>query len=115
GYVMQVVADSLRIAETQLRVIIGDIGGGFGNKRRPAYLIIPALLSRIAGRPVRYLEDRMENLSALMQTADGLMDFELALTKEGQFLGIRIRDITNEGKNLVSPTQHQLIKLGNMT
>ena len=91
-----------------------DVGGAFGNKRRPAYLLICALLARQTGRPVKWIEDRLENLTALMHAANGVMDVELAYRADGKVLGLRVRDIADEGKNLVSPAQHNLIKLGNI-
>jgi 2-furoyl-CoA dehydrogenase large subunit len=60
------------------------------------------------------VEDRRENLAALMHTCNGVMDLELAYRRDGTVLALRVRDIADEGKNLVSPTQHNLIKLGNI-
>jgi 2-furoyl-CoA dehydrogenase large subunit len=91
-----------------------DIGGGFGNKRRPAYLLICALLARAAGRPVKWIEDRIENLTALMHACNGVMDVELAYQADGTLLALSVRDVADEGKNLVTPSQHNLIKLGNI-
>src|SRR6185437_2383817 len=102
------------VPQARLRLQCPDIGGGFGNKRRPAYLLVCALLARRAGRPVKFLEDRRENLTALMHAAGGVMYVALAYRADGTLLGLSIRDVTDEGKNLVSPAQHNLIKLGNI-
>jgi 2-furoyl-CoA dehydrogenase large subunit len=114
GLTLAILAESLAVPQSQLRLITPDIGGAFGNKRRPAYLLVCALLARRAGRPVKYLEDRLENLGALMHACNGVMDVELAYRSDGIVLGLRVRDVADEGKNLVSPTQHNLIKLGNI-
>jgi 2-furoyl-CoA dehydrogenase large subunit len=114
GLTLSILADSLGVPQSRLRLITPDIGGAFGNKRRPAYLLVCALLARQAGRPVKYVEDRLENLGALMHACNGVMDVELAYRADGTVLGLRVRDIADEGKNLVSPTQHNLIKLGNI-
>ena len=114
GLTLAILADSLGVPQSRLRLICPDIGGAFGNKRRPAYLLVCALLARKARRPVKYVEDRRENLTALMHACNGVMDVELAYTKDGTVLGLSVRDIADEGKNLVSPAQHNLIKLGNI-
>jgi carbon-monoxide dehydrogenase large subunit len=114
GLTLAILADSLGVPQSRLRLITPDIGGAFGNKRRPAYLLVCALLARRAGRPVKYVEDRLENLGALMHACNGVMDVELAYRADGTVLALRVRDIADEGKNLVSPTQHNLIKLGNI-
>ncbi|HVQ74060.1 MAG TPA: xanthine dehydrogenase family protein molybdopterin-binding subunit [Candidatus Binatia bacterium] len=112
GLTIAILAESLGVPQSRIALKTPDIGGGFGNKRRPAYLIICALLARRAGRPVKWIEDRLENLTALMHAAGGAMDVELAYRADGTLLALRVRDVTDEGKNLVSPVQHNLIKLG---
>ena len=114
GLTLAILADSLGVPQSQLRLLTPDIGGAFGNKRRPAYLLVCALLARRAGRPVKYVEDRLENLAALMHACNGVMDVELAYRADGTVLALRVRDVADEGKNLVSPAQHNLIKLGNI-
>jgi carbon-monoxide dehydrogenase large subunit len=114
GLTLAILAESLRVPQSQLRLITPDVGGAFGNKRRPAYLLVCALLARRAGQPVKYVEDRLENLGALMHACNGVMDVELAYRADGTVLALRVRDVADEGKNLVSPTQHNLIKLGNI-
>ncbi|MFI5325979.1 MAG: xanthine dehydrogenase family protein molybdopterin-binding subunit, partial [Candidatus Rokuibacteriota bacterium] len=104
----------LGVPQARVRLSCPDIGGGFGNKRRPAYLLICALLARKSGRPVKWIEDRIENLTALMHACNGIMDVELAYRADGTVLALAVRDIADEGKNLITPTQHNLIKLGNI-
>ncbi len=114
GLTIGVIAEALRLSETQIHLITPDIGGGFGNKRRPAYIVATALLAMTTGRPVKYFEDRRENLTALMQACDGVMYLEAAVTRDGTVLALRVRDYADEGTNLISPCQHSLLKLGNM-
>ena len=114
GLTISILAAALGIPQSRLRLSCPDIGGAFGNKRRPAYLIICALLARLAGRPVKWIEDRVENLTALMHACNGVMDVELAYAADGTVLALSVRDITDEGKNLITPTQHNIIKLGNI-
>jgi 2-furoyl-CoA dehydrogenase large subunit len=114
GLTLAILAESLGVAQSRLRLICPDIGGAFGNKRRPAYLLICALLARKTRRPVKWIEDRVENLTALMHACNGVMDVELAYDRDGTVLALRVRDVADEGKNLVTPAQHNLIKLGNI-
>ncbi|HEV8641748.1 MAG TPA: xanthine dehydrogenase family protein molybdopterin-binding subunit [Methylomirabilota bacterium] len=114
GLTLAILAESLGVPQSRLRLVVPDVGGAFGNKRRPAYLLVCALLARKSGRPVKWIEDRLENLAALMHAANGVMDVELAYSADGTVLALRVRDVTDEGKNLVSPAQHNLIKLGNI-
>ena len=114
GLTLAILAESLGVPQSRLRLIVPDVGGAFGNKRRPAYLLVCALLSRAAGRPVKWIEDRRENLAALMHAANGVLSIDLAYRRDGTVLALRVRDIVDEGKNLVSPAQHNLIKLGNI-
>jgi len=114
GLTIASLAGALGVPQSRIRLACPDIGGGFGNKRRPAYLVICALLARKAGRPVKWIEDRIENLTALMHACNGVMDVELAYRADGTVLALGVRDIADEGKNLLTPTQHNLIKLGNI-
>jgi 2-furoyl-CoA dehydrogenase large subunit len=114
GVAITVVAGGLGIDESRLRFVTPDIGGGFGNKRRAAYLVIAGLLAMKAGRPVKWIEDRRENLTALMHSADGHIDISLALNAEGEMLAVKVLDVVDEGDNLVNPTLHTLLKFTNL-
>lgn len=114
GLTIGVVAEALGLSEAQIRLICTDIGGGFGNKRRPAYIVAVALLAMSLGRPVKFIEDRRENLTALMHACDGVMYIDAAVQRDGTVLALSIKDYADEGTNLISPAQHSLLKLGNM-
>jgi 2-furoyl-CoA dehydrogenase large subunit len=96
GLTISVLAASLGVPQARVRLSCPDIGGAFGNKRRPAYLLICALLARKAGRPVKWIEDRIENLTALMHACNGIMDVELGYRADGTSRA-RVRDI-REGR-----------------
>jgi 2-furoyl-CoA dehydrogenase large subunit len=115
GQAMPIIAHSLGLSQTQIRFINSDIGGGFGNKRKPPYLVLAALLSKLSGQPVQFVEDRRENLMALVHACNGVMDLEVAVGDDGRLLGLKVRDIADEGANLLNPTVHSLLKLGNIT
>ncbi|HWP57736.1 MAG TPA: xanthine dehydrogenase family protein molybdopterin-binding subunit [Candidatus Acidoferrales bacterium] len=115
GQAMPIIAHSLGLSAAQIRFITADIGGGFGNKRKPPYLVLTALLSKLSGRPVQFIEDRRENLMALVHACNGVMDVSVAVAEDGTLVGLKVRDIADEGANLLNPTVHSLLKLGNIT
>lgn len=82
----------LRIAENRLRVVSGDVGGGFGVKIHP-YLEDALVLwaSRRCGRPVKWVATRSESLLGDNHGRDQVADGEMALDANGRILGIRAR------------------------
>lgn len=74
-------------------------GGSFGSKHFLAKTIgIAAALSKVTGRPVKFMEDRIDNLMANdSQGPDRIYDAELALTKEGKFLSLRVHTVDDYG------------------
>jgi carbon-monoxide dehydrogenase large subunit len=86
------------IAEHQIRVIAPAVGGGFGQKI-PIYPeeVAVALAARALGRPVRWIEDRRENLTAATHAKEQRIWVELALQDDGTFVGLRARFLGNAG------------------
>ncbi|MFQ5693298.1 MAG: xanthine dehydrogenase family protein molybdopterin-binding subunit, partial [Nitrospinota bacterium] len=115
GLTAGLLADALGVSQARIRLVIPDIGGGFGNKRRAPYLLLAALLSKKSGRPVKWIEDRRENLMALMHACNGVMEVEAAFNRDGKVLALKIRDWADEGNNLANPTVHSLLKMGTLT
>ncbi len=70
------------IPEHKIHVISPDIGGGFGNKVGvyPGY-VCSVVASIVTGRPVKWVEDRIENLSATSFARDYHMTTEIAATR----------------------------------
>src|SRR5262249_12880481 len=79
-----------KIPEHKIHVIAPDIGGGFGNKvgAYPGY-ICAIVASIVTGRPVKWVEDRIENLSTTAFARDFYMETEIAATKDGKVTGLR--------------------------
>jgi carbon-monoxide dehydrogenase large subunit len=96
--VFALVAGHVGLAEHKIRIISPDIGGGFGGKVPvyPGYVIATAA-SVVIGVPVKWIEDRMENLQADSFARDYHMDAELAATKDGQITALRIKTIADHG------------------
>ncbi|MCL2452367.1 MAG: aerobic carbon-monoxide dehydrogenase large subunit [Alphaproteobacteria bacterium] len=98
-HVVRTVASLLSgIAEHKIHVIAPDIGGGFGNKVGvyPGY-VCAIVASIVLGVPVKWVEDRMENLSTTSFARDYHMTTELAATKEGKILAMRIHVLADHG------------------
>jgi 2-furoyl-CoA dehydrogenase large subunit len=114
GFATQAIASALQLGQSRIRLMAPDIGGGFGNKRKATYLTIAALLAKITHRPVKYVEDRQESLMGLVHASNQTMDLSLALDREGHILAMSVRDVADEGANILNPTLHSVLKLTNM-
>jgi len=86
------------LPEHKIRIKTMDIGGGFGNKVPvyPGYVVATAA-SLLIGRPVKWVEDRSENLISTGFARDYHMHGELALTRDGQMLGLRASLLSDQG------------------
>ena len=88
----------LGIPESNVRVVAPDVGGGFGSKIRVyPEEILTALASRRLGRPVKWIEDRSENVKATHHGRDQIWDVEIAAKKDGTVLGLRVTQWLNLG------------------
>jgi carbon-monoxide dehydrogenase large subunit len=96
--VVALVAGHVGLSEEKIRIIAPDIGGGFGGKVPvyPGYVIAIAA-SVVTGLPVKWIEDRMENLQADSFARDYHMDAELGATKDGKITALRIKTIADHG------------------
>ncbi|WP_188912354.1 aerobic carbon-monoxide dehydrogenase large subunit [Salinarimonas ramus] len=98
-HVIRTVASMLAgIPEHKVHVIAPDIGGGFGNKvgAYPGY-ICSVVASIVLGVPVKWVEDRMENLSTTSFARDYHMTTELAATKDGKITAMRVHVLADHG------------------
>ncbi len=86
------------LPEHKIRIISPDIGGGFGNKVPiyPGY-ICAIVGSMVTGKPVKWVEDRSENLMSTSFARDYHMHGEIAATRAGRILGIRARVLADHG------------------
>jgi carbon-monoxide dehydrogenase large subunit len=97
------------LPEHRIRVVSPDVGGGFGNKV-PVY---PGYVCAIAAaivteRPVKWMEDRSENLVAGSFARDYVMRGEIAATAEGRILAVRVATLADHGafNATAQPTQY---------
>jgi CO/xanthine dehydrogenase Mo-binding subunit len=91
-------AAAIGIAESRIRVHMIDIGGGFGQKI-PTHVeeLAVALASIKTGRPVRWVEDRQENLVAGPHSRDQSIQLELAVDKALHFTALRATIVSDAG------------------
>ncbi|AWN45952.1 carbon monoxide dehydrogenase [Methylobacterium terrae] len=95
------IAGVLGIEKEQLRVVTGDVGGGFGTKTF-TYREYPlaAEAARRLGRPVKWVSERGEHFVACTQGRDNLSVGEVALDADGTFLAMRFDVIGDLGAYL---------------
>ncbi|MGX9963972.1 molybdopterin cofactor-binding domain-containing protein [Roseomonas sp. F4] len=84
-------AAMLGLSERQVRVVAPNIGGGFGPKMMmfyPEEVLIPWAAMRL-GRPVKWIEDRLEHFFATTHERSQIHDAEIALDAQGKILGVK--------------------------
>jgi len=96
--VVALVTAHLGLSEEKIRIVSPDIGGGFGGKVPvyPGYVIAVAA-SIVTGKPVKWIEDRTENLAADSFARDYHISAEVAGKKDGTLSALRIATIADHG------------------
>src|ERR1700756_441735 len=98
AYRSELARQILKVPESKVRVVAGDIGGSFGMKSAIYNEVALVLLaSKIIGRPVKWTSTRSEAFLGDAQARDNVTEAELALAADGQFLGLRVRTIAAVG------------------
>ncbi len=97
------------LPEHKIRVIAPDIGGGFGNKVPiyPGY-VCAIVASLLIGKPVKWMEDRTENLVSTGFARDYIMRGEIAATKDGKIRAVRTEVLADHGafNGVAAPTKY---------
>ncbi|PYN50221.1 MAG: carbon monoxide dehydrogenase [Candidatus Rokuibacteriota bacterium] len=106
-------ADALGLPHAQVRIVSPDVGGGFGLKMQvfPEDVAVAALARRL-GRPVKWLEERRENLAAASQARAQRTAVEIAAAADGTVLALRSRVMSDNGAYHAYPTTGVLEPLG---
>jgi len=88
----------LGMAEDRIRVVVPDVGGGFGVKEDfyPEDLLVPFAARRL-GRAVKWIEERREHFLSVVHAREQVHELELALRRDGTILGLRDRIVTDMG------------------
>lgn len=113
-----VIAEVVGLAESQVRVISPDMGGGFGNKQhftREECLVAAA--ARALAQPVRWSEDRNEGVTASIHSRDQVHDLEVGYDDRGRVLAYRVRITTNLGNPVLyfSGVAPSMVTIGSLT
>ncbi|SNT30928.1 xanthine dehydrogenase family protein molybdopterin-binding subunit [Actinacidiphila glaucinigra] len=93
------------IPEHRLRVVAPDVGGGFGSKLQVyGEEAIGLAVARKLGRPVKWTESRSEGYLATHHGRDQIQDLELAATRDGRLLGLKVDLLADMGAYLMIVT-----------
>jgi 2-furoyl-CoA dehydrogenase large subunit len=108
-----VMARALRVVGPKLRLRIPpDSGGSFGIKLSVfPYIVLAALAARITGRPVKWVEDRLEHLVAASSGPNRITEIEAAVTKDGRILALRLDQLEDYGAFLRAPMPGPLYRM----
>jgi aerobic carbon-monoxide dehydrogenase large subunit len=92
------IGGAMGIPENRFRVISPDVGGGFGSKISPypEDYLVPAA-SRLLGRPIKWIETRTENLQNATHGRGQIFDVEIAGTRDGKLLGLKVTQYLDLG------------------
>jgi carbon-monoxide dehydrogenase large subunit len=97
-------AEQMDLPINRVRVIAGDVGGGFGIKMH-VYQdeMAVAAACRLLGRPVRWVADRMESLLADIHAREHVVTARMAVDAEGRILGFDLHDVQGLGAVSIFP------------
>ena len=106
-------ATALDLAESRVRVLVPDVGGGFGLKVQvfPEDIVVAAAARRL-GRPVKWIEDRRDNLAAGSHAREQRVEAEIAADATGRVLALRARFVSDGGAYHSYPLTQALEPLG---
>ncbi len=92
----RILAKQIGLPETAIDMIENDVGGGYGARGEfyPEDFLIP-FAARHINRPVKWTEDRRENLMAMNHAREAAADIEIACTRDGTILALR-GDVHND-------------------
>jgi carbon-monoxide dehydrogenase large subunit len=101
----QGLADAFRRKVEEFRVVVGDLGGGFGMKTGLANEdVVACYAAWKLGRPVKWRAERSEDFLASHMGRDQRYEAELALDRDGRILALRMRMLANFGATPVGST-----------
>jgi carbon-monoxide dehydrogenase large subunit len=96
--IRRVLTQMLELPDRQVRVVVPEVGGGFGAKLvcYPEDVLIPWLARRLR-RPIQWIEDRREDLLSTVQEREQYHEVEVAGRRDGTLLGLRNRFVCDAG------------------
>ncbi len=111
--IQPVMAMALGVPSNRLRIKTPpDSGGSFGVKQGVApYAVLMAVAARISGRPVKWIEDRMEHLTAAGSATNRVVRLEAAVQADGAVTALRWDQIEDVGAYLKAPEPATLYRM----
>ena len=100
-----VMSAALGVPSNRFRVIVPkDIGGSYGIKSAVyPYMVLMAAVSRVAGKPVKWIEDRQESLMASSSGTDRVTWIDAAVKEDGTITALKMKMVDNVGAYLRAP------------
>jgi len=100
-----VMSKALRVKGPQLRMRSSAYsGGGFGIKQAMfPYVVLMCIASRRVGRPVKWVEDRLEHLTAAIAAPNRIIRGQAAVMNDGKVIGLRFEQLDDYGAYLRPP------------
>ncbi len=86
-----------KVPEESFHIIAGNVGGSFGTKAFHAESILTIWAAKKLGRPVKWENERQDSMISDIHGRDKVIDAELAMDKDGKFLGLRVHSMANLG------------------
>ena len=108
-----VMCRALRIPNAKLRLRTPAIsGGGFGIKVAIfPYIVLMSIAARITGKPVKWVEDRLEHLASATAAPNRVVHLQAAATKDGRITGFKFHQIDDYGAYLRAPMPGPLVRM----
>tara|TARA_Y100001936_G_scaffold182655_1_gene179879 strand:+ start:3745 stop:6714 length:2970 start_codon:yes stop_codon:yes gene_type:complete len=108
-----VMARSFRVPESNVRLRTpANSGGSFGVKQAVLpYIVLMGLCSKLTGKPVKWVEDRLEHLTAASSAPNRVVTIEAAVKNDGEMIGMRIDQLDDYGAYLRSPMPGPLYRM----
>jgi carbon-monoxide dehydrogenase large subunit len=95
------IAEMMHMPKDKIRVLAHDVGGGFGTKGSPYRdYVLTAFAHQKLGRPVAWISDRTDHFLGDCQGRDNFTVAEMALDRDGKFLGLKVEILANMGSYL---------------
>jgi len=113
-----VLARALKVPGNRLRLRVPpDSGGSFGVKQGIfPYIALMGIAARVAGRPVKWIEDRLEHLTASVSATNRLITLEAAVEADGRVTALAWDQVEDVGAHIRAPEPATLYRMhGNLT
>ena len=113
-----VLARALKVPGNRLRLRTPpDSGGSFGVKQGIfPYIALMGIAARVAGRPVKWIEDRLEHLAASVSATNRMITLEAAVEADGRITALAWDQVEDVGAHIRAPEPATLYRMhGNLT